>query len=1082
MTSPKHKCKLNYLVESTWDPRYLRAKCKELGIESEYNAYQIRLFRSFVGVFCALHISVTFCHCVLIATLSEHKKYIYIDIGLYTGSCLILVLILSINFWEKLTETHSWIMFVSSTLACLALVSADLTQSIYHHHCHDWQCGSFYDTYIVYMIYFFLPILCIKGTILLGITVTIMYNVIFGTVMASQQKSIFGNTALEIVQYLTANVLGIYWRVLNDMVVRSSFIDRHQFIKEEFSLRNAQRQEKQLLDSILPPQFSVLLQKEIKERIILSTRYPSVPIQNFGAFRRSMVIQTHPDVSILYADVVNYTHLTTTLTVEKLVTTLHDLYARFDLAAQRYSVQRIKFLGDCYYCVAGLADTDPDHANNAVALGIAMIADMQEVREAQELNINMRIGVHSGSLYAGVIGESKLQYDIWGPDVTIANVLESTGVPGAVHISEATLRSLTVRYYAIESGPEKAKTDPILQKYRIKTYLIASTSNSLIEVDSSSQDIQTNTKTDTHLTNSSNTLFNEELHQEYRKMPVIRFDFKTLISVCRKQDERDSMSKKMDCCLTFYKSDLEKAYLRQADYLFKYHMLLAWFLGTVLIYMEILNDSTSCKVCWAVDFFIFLFLTALSFISWYKQICWMIFGKNKLRTYNRISCTIFRMHEKIQEKLTVRICTYLFVIISNWILIIFITMNCQYKEFILNYIEERIYHYEPNQKICFLPWNATDMISAMISMTFTFSHIPFLLKTSLGLGHVIIAFIFIFLQFDFVFHHSITTNPFFPSEFAHSFLLIITFVIMYLKARQTEFYKKVNFQWRVELEKKKKDTAITNRSIIILLNNILPNHVVDIYLSSLSHNELYYENYKMVSVMFAMLSNFEMNMRSLRILNEIITQFDLLYYREFYVVEKIKVVNCTYMAACGLDINFVGTTSKPVRAGSLNEEKQLQLVNNEDRDEVVYVMASFALDLMRTLANCNKAYNGIVREYDIMDGEITIGISSGEIMAGIVGVSKPHYDIWGDPVNMAARMEMTGLSGHIQVTEESANILQGFGIEANYRGLTFVKGRGLLPTYFLGIDENYNFIRNNEGRKPSHSHRSAYISLESTYA
>lgn len=79
-------------------------------------------------------------------------------------------------------------------------------------------------------------------------------------------------------------------------------------------------------------------------------------------------------------------------------------------------------------------------------------------------------------------------------------------------------------------------------------------------------------------------------------------------------------------------------------------------------------------------------------------------------------------------------------------------------------------------------------------------------------------------------------------------------------------------------------------------------------------------------------------------------------------------------------------------------------------------------------------------------------------MAGVVGSSKPHYDIWGNCVNMASRMDSTGIPGQIQVTEDTAEILRTFNIQCNFRGMTYVKGRGEIPTYFVGIDENLNFI------------------------
>lgn len=176
---------------------------------------------------------------------------------------------------------------------------------------------------------------------------------------------------------------------------------------------------------------------------------------------------------MLYADVVNYTHLTTTLDVKKLVEALHDLFVRFDIASEEYNVLRIKFLGDCYYCVAGLASPNEDHAKCCVDLGLRMIKDIRDVREKRHLNIDMRIGVHTGDVLSGVIGAAKWQFDIWSKDVDIANRLEATGATGRVHVSQQTLRLLDGEYF-YEDGTEKAREDPVLQKHAIRTFLIKS--------------------------------------------------------------------------------------------------------------------------------------------------------------------------------------------------------------------------------------------------------------------------------------------------------------------------------------------------------------------------------------------------------------------------------------------------------------------------------------------------------------------------------------------------------------------------------------------------------------------------------
>lgn len=117
-------------------------------------------------------------------------------------------------------------------------------------------------------------------------------------------------------------------------------------------------------------------------------------------------------------------------------------------------------------------------------------------------------------------------------------------------------------------------------------------------------------------------------------------------------------------------------------------------------------------------------------------------------------------------------------------------------------------------------------------------------------------------------------------------------------------------------------------------------------------------------------------------------------------------------------------------------------------------MAEFALSLMRKLRKTSienlKGHN---------PGLLKIGISHGKVMAGVIGSSKPLYDVWGNAVNMASRMESTGIPGKIQVTKDTAEVLQKFGIKCEFREKVFVKGAGKIPTYFVCIDENLEFVR-----------------------
>ncbi|XP_017065346.2 adenylyl cyclase X E [Drosophila eugracilis] len=1099
-------CHLNYADERLWDLSYLRAKCKELNLEEEYEIYQTRLMISFLSIFFILFIFVTICFLSAEIIFVEHLEMIISDLVVPKLAVFVALVSLSLNFFDNIVKRHPWVMIATSILAAYVVVLTDLAQNAYNYYVKDYPLNATFDVFVLCMIYMFLPIHSIRAAALLATSVSLTYVFYYMNSLRYEQEfegNLEGFDALivDILHNVGFNMMGIFFRIMNETMVRASFLDRHQFIMEELWLRNALHQESTLLDSILPPQIAKPIQDIIKNKISRSEntydRY-LVGVPRKG--ESFMAIQIHPDVSILYADVVNYTHLTTTLTVVDLVKVLHDLYARFDVAASAFKVQRIKFLGDCYYCVAGLVRPDPDHAKCAVSLGISMIADIQEVRAERNLDIDMRIGVHSGSLLAGVIGEAKLQFDIWGSDVEVANHLESTGKPGYVHVSGRTLNKLNPEEYSIIPGTQKAKDDPLLAG--MSTYLLTAETkrNSYQSVEGvvSGSSIDIRPINTVRSTRGSHTSMTEQLRQEFRNMPVGGIDFhKHCFSRKKKEKTNTTRSGIGIFCAGFKDSSLEWNYLHQPDFMFKSSMLLAWGIGCCLIYIQIAANNFACVSCIVVDLITFFFLTSLLCLAWYKNFCWWKCGRYEFKVYGRFSCLAFHLFEKIQHSVSMRITVYLLIIICYYAVLSLIMLNCDRAQYELNYIESKLFRYEMDQGPCFHPWVFTNMVSLILGISYTFARIPFALKIFISCCETIAYVLIVFFEFAFLFQHSPTTTPYMKAEVAHCLRVSMMLITMYAKERQSEFNTKMNYKLNVDLQNKQKAADIANQSVIILLNNILPAHVVDLYINSLAKHELYYESYKMVSVMFAMLINFPMNLPSLRVLNDIITEFDRLLtaYREYYVVEKIKVVGCTYMAACGLDFNLASSIRQntshyrnnslhfeveQARSYRLTDDAKLDHDIDMNNDEVVFIMTTFALDLMRVMSACNKAYSNFF-DGVLSSGQICIGISSGEIMAGVVGASQPHYDIWGNPVNMASRMESTGLPGHIQVTEESAKILEEFDIQCNYRGLTFVKGRGEIPTYFVGIDENLKFKASNRNDRNSSRRYSVMSSLDPDY-
>ena len=113
---------------------------------------------------------------------------------------------------------------------------------------------------------------------------------------------------------------------------------------------------------------------------------------------------------------------------------------------QEHHSLRIKILGDCYYCVSGLPEPRQDHAHCCVEMGLGMIQAIEQFCQEKREMVNMRVGVHTGTVLCGILGMKRFKFDVWSNDVNLANLMEQLGVAGKVHLSQATANFLDDRF------------------------------------------------------------------------------------------------------------------------------------------------------------------------------------------------------------------------------------------------------------------------------------------------------------------------------------------------------------------------------------------------------------------------------------------------------------------------------------------------------------------------------------------------------------------------------------------------------------------------------------------------------------
>ncbi len=181
----------------------------------------------------------------------------------------------------------------------------------------------------------------------------------------------------------------------------------------------------------------------------------------------SLIADSFPEVTVLFADLVGFTTFSAQLPPAQVVRALDGIFSAFDELASRHSLEKIKTIGDAYMAVAGLPSPRPDHAAAAARMALDMQTALRRFNEQRQAALQMRIGLNTGPVIAGIIGRHKFSYDLWGDTVNTASRMESHGEPGTIHITEATAQKLHGKFTLKRRGSVDIKG-----KGQLNTYLV----------------------------------------------------------------------------------------------------------------------------------------------------------------------------------------------------------------------------------------------------------------------------------------------------------------------------------------------------------------------------------------------------------------------------------------------------------------------------------------------------------------------------------------------------------------------------------------------------------------------------------
>ncbi|XP_066546059.1 adenylate cyclase type 9 isoform X2 [Amia ocellicauda] len=1001
------------------------------------------------------------------------------------------------------------------------------------------------------------------ASVLLGLVYSILFETLGCVALAHDGQAsdtLYWLAPGKALLHLCAHAIGIHLFIMSEVRSRSTFLKVGQAIMHGKDLEVEKALKERMIHSVMPRRVADELMKQGDDESENSVKRYSTSSSPKNKKKKTSIprgqiifrpfnMKRMEPVSILFADIVGFTKMSANKSAHALVGLLNDLFGRFDRLCEITECEKISTLGDCYYCVAGCPEPRDDHAYCCIEMGLGMIAAIEQFCQEKKEMVNMRVGVHTGTVLCGILGMKRFKFDVWSNDVNLANLMEQLGVAGKVHISEVTANFLDDRYER-EDGRvmERVGQSVVADQLKgLKTYLISGrraepSQCSCSQLGPAGQDpgdgLPTASRAQTpdpaptpggtlpcgpadrakppcpscsvdpmpscevpvddgavqngcqeehknnakvlpgrsakaqngllspppedKLTNSQTSLC-EMLQEKEKKWGVVSMDHSALIPLRSKNFRERSDAHFVDVIkedslmkdyffkppinklsLNFLEKTLESAYRASYKEEVKTRAPVQTFASpTFSSFLDILLSSA-----------VFLALTVACFL----RPC--ISGPPPPPAAIAV-CVLAVLLEGVSLGLSVRMAFYLDSVmsctrrlllaisgsvprhligaglISLPALSVFTHITCpfhlsiQFTMFLCCAATIAIIHYCNFCQLSF--WMRSALATAVGALLLVLLYAPLCAHHS-----SLTPATETFSGFDSTngsTAEGTETGPdagagtrpqdlIGPEAILAFFLLLL---LVWFLNREFEVSYRLHYHGNVEADQHRIKIQNMRDQADWLLRNIIPVHVSE----QLKVTQSYSKNHDNVGVIFASIVNFsefyeenyEGGKECYRVLNELIGDFDeLLRKPAFNNIEKIKTIGATYMAASGLNASQCQDSAHP--HGHLR------------------TLFDFAMEMMRVVDDFNK---------DMLwfNFKLRIGFNHGPLTAGVIGTTKLLYDIWGDTVNIASRMDTTGVECRVQVSEESHRVLKEMGYEFDYRGTVNVKGKGQMKTFLF---------------------------------